>query len=112
MAKATRIPRGLVTLPSTVWLMFVARVRFGDVISQVPAALDETDPEGVHDIRVSIRRLREVRRDLGQTPSRKDIRKVDRSLKHLASDLGEVRDIDVACQTLDQLSLGAHEPAI
>lgn len=69
--------------------------RFGAVWKAVPAAIDGTDPEGVHDVRVASRRLRAAMDTaVGCFPGGW-YRPLHRVAKAITSELGEVRDRDV-----------------
>jgi CHAD domain-containing protein len=70
-------------------------------------ALDFTDIEGVHDMRVASRRLRSALRDFAPFLRSKAV--PQRRLKTLADALGFVRDEDVAIQALEQLKAKASE---
>lgn len=67
-----------------------------------PTAREGKDREGVHDMRVATRRLRENLRLLGETafnPAETDA--LRQKLKRLAAALGETRDMDVFLEHLD-----------
>jgi inorganic triphosphatase YgiF len=67
----------------------------GQIIDNLAPALDGVDPEGVHQFRVGIRRLRAalaVFRPVMPKQERKNLR---RDLRWLAGEVGRVRDIDV-----------------
>jgi triphosphatase len=69
------------------------------------AALDWSDPEGVHDMRVASRRLRSVLRDFMPYLQRdRKLRHSKDNLKKLADALGAVRDQDVAIMALEKLA--------
>jgi CHAD domain-containing protein len=59
-------------------------------------ALDWTDPEGVHSMRVASRRLRSTLRDFAPYLHKRPLNSAGKKLKHVADTLGEVRDLDVA----------------
>ncbi len=65
--------------------------------------------EVIHDLRVSIRRLRSTIRDFSEITDKKTIKLVRQQLKVLASALGAVRDRDVACEALEKLKAKAEE---
>ncbi len=60
------------------------------------------DPEGVHDVRVAVRRLRSVLALLEDAPGfdAGDLRRWRKKLKRLAAALGAVRDLDVQLERL------------
>jgi triphosphatase len=69
--------------------------RFAAVWKAVPAAVEGTDPEGVHDVRVASRRLRaamDVATDCFPNPWYKQLHAVAKSI---TSELGDVRDREV-----------------
>jgi CHAD domain-containing protein len=59
------------------------------------------DPESVHDMRVGVRRLRALLR-AGKTLVATDTSDLDGRLKHLGRVLGEVRDLDVLLERLEE----------
>ncbi len=65
-----------------------------------PRARAGTDPEGVHKMRVDVRRLRSALRLLESAPvfSAKELRGYRKGLRNVADALGEVRDLDVQIQ--------------
>ena len=67
------------------------------------AALDWTDPEGVHSMRVASRRLRSTLRDFTPYLHKRRLGSATKQLKNLANALGEVRDHDVAIIALEEL---------
>ena len=68
------------------------------------AALDWSDPEGVHDMRVASRRLRGALKDFAPyLPRRGRFAEAREEVKRLARALGEVRDEDVAIGELEKL---------
>ena len=71
--------------------------------------------EGVHDMRVSIRRLRVALSNFAACLTREDRRRVKLRLEHLATALGGVRDLDVMIEAMsDRLAARpeAERPAI
>ena len=63
MTQAVRATAPIKTNDPQEWLAGVLRERFQDVLAQRHASLDPTQTEGIHDMRVAIRRLRSVIRD-------------------------------------------------
>ncbi|HYY41464.1 MAG TPA: CHAD domain-containing protein [Pyrinomonadaceae bacterium] len=93
---------------ASVAVALVLRARFAEMCALRAAALDWSDPEGVHDMRVASRRLRSAMRDFapylaGRLPRKR--------LRQLARTLGAVRDEDVAIDALEELASTA-EPDI
>ncbi len=82
-------------------IALVLRTRLAEMCALRTAALDWSDPEGVHDMRVASRRLRSALRDIApyvgyHLPSRR--------LRRLAAALGAVRDDDVVLMALAALA--------
>ena len=112
MAKAQQITERVGTLDPQAWLAEVLRVRFEEVIKCRDAALDPARIDGVHDMRVAIRRLRSVIRDFGEITDKFPLRNLRKRLKRLAYSLGAVRDADVFLSMLEKLSALAGDEAI
>ncbi|HUE82206.1 MAG TPA: CHAD domain-containing protein [Pyrinomonadaceae bacterium] len=72
-------------------------------------ALDWSDPEGVHQMRVASRRLRSSLKDFQPHLPRHSLTSSRREIKALADALGSVRDQDVAIMALEELA--AEAPA-
>ena len=87
--------------------LLVLRNRLQEMCALRAVALDFTDIEGVHDMRVASRRLRSALRDFAPFLRRKAV--PQRRLKALADALGFVRDEDVAIQALEALKAKASE---
>lgn len=82
-------------------LALILRTRLEEMCELKEKALDWTDIEGVHDMRVASRRLRSILRDFAPYfNERKAPRKL---LREIARALGEVRDEDVAIVALKRL---------
>ncbi len=88
-------------------LRLVLRTRVSEMCGWRAAALDWSDPEGVHDMRVASRRLRSAVRDFSPYLRRRQFRSAREALKSLATSLGLVRDEDVALMALEKLAAGA-----
>ena len=108
MAKAQQITERVGTLDPQAWLAEVLRVRFEEVVKCRDAALDPARIDGVHDMRVAIRRLRSVIRDFGEITDKFPLKNLRKRLKRLADSLGVVRDADVCITTLEELSAQAE----
>lgn len=94
------------------WAAEVLRARFNEAVSLREAALDFSDIEGVHSMRVATRRLRSALRDftpLFDKPLPKQVRK---DLKQIADALGAVRDQDVAILALEELQAAAETESL
>lgn len=90
----------------------VLSARFEEMCEYRTAALEGTDIEGVHDMRVASRRLRSALRDF--TPLLRRGKRLDAAraaLKRLADALGAVRDEDVAIHALEHLKTAAPPEA-
>jgi len=91
------------------WLAEVLRARFEDVISNRDNALDESQIEGIHQMRVAIRRLRSVIRDFAEISDKFLFEDIRKELSCLAGALGTVRDLDVAVKALERLAPKASD---
>lgn len=102
MAKAKRI-RIKCNSPAPVGIKLVLVTRFEELVGWRDVALDWTDPEGVHSMRVASRRLRSALRDFMPYVRKRRLAPVLKRLKRLADVLGEVRDHDVAILALEEM---------
>jgi CHAD domain-containing protein len=85
--------------------------RFEEMCAFRDRALDWNDPEGVHDMRVSSRRLRGALRDFMPYLKKRPLSAVLKQLNNLADALGAVRDQDVAIMALQKLAASAPAEA-
>jgi CHAD domain-containing protein len=85
----------------------ILRSRFEEMREYRDAALDWSDIEGVHDMRVASRRLRSALRDFTPYLRERKFRRLNKDLKKLADALGAVRDQDVAIMALEKLAADA-----
>lgn len=80
---------------------------FGDraekVIAEIPRALEPDNVEGIHDLRVAVRRFRTAMTDLGTLADKKAIKKADKKVKLIAKEAGAIRDLDVGIEMLEKL---------
>lgn len=90
-------------------LVLIARVK--DMCSRRERALDWSDPEGVHDMRVSSRRLRGALSDFEPYVGKRGLREAVKQVKSVADALGDVRDQDVAIIGLEKLTPKAPDTA-
>jgi CHAD domain-containing protein len=112
MVKAREI-EGLNCLDSAArGVVLVLRSRLDEMCQFRVAALDYSDTEGVHDMRVASRRLRSVMRDCKPYLRSKKLRRVRAYLKAVAGALGAVRDQDVAILALEELKAEAPEEVV
>ena len=95
-----------------VWTADVLRLRFDEVISFAGAALVDENINGVHDMRVALRRLRSALRDFADLSGDKSLKGISRELKHLAVALGAVRDHDVAMIALSDLATQTSDDSV
>jgi CHAD domain-containing protein len=79
-------------------------VRAEEVFSFRDRALDTSDIEGVHDMRVATRRLRAVMEIFAVCFPAQEHRRALKEVKRLADVLGERRDPDVMIERLDRLA--------
>ena len=85
--------------------------RLQEMCKRREKALKWNDPEGVHDMRVSSRRLRGALRDFEPYLNKRGLAAVTKQIKSVADALGEVRDQDVAILGLQKLAAGAPDQA-
>lgn len=109
MAKAAKIHAEAVADDPRAWFAKVLRIRFDEVLKFVDAALDPSETEGIHNMRVAIRRLRGVLRDFTVVADKQRYASLTTLLKKLANALGEVRDIDVLIEELNGFNEKAEE---
>ncbi len=112
MAKAKQAPVITSTADLYEWAAEVLRLRFDEVVSFGGAVTVAWNVNGVHDMRVALRRLRTALRDFVQVIDSKSLKRVKDDLKKIADSLGEVRDLDVAIIALEDLSRETDDDAI
>lgn len=83
-----------------------------NVIHELSEALRPDNAEGIHGLRVAIRRLRTAMQNLGTLSYKKAGRKLHKELKAVAGLAGKVRDHDVAIAVLEKLAGEAAKPEI
>src|SRR5687767_3728563 len=103
MAKAKKIRVIDFSAPAPAGIKLVLDTRFQELVNWREAALDWTDPEGVHSMRVASRRLRSALRDFMPYLRKRGLPHVLKQLRKIARALGEVRDLDVAIPALEDL---------
>jgi CHAD domain-containing protein len=103
MAKAKEITGIDCAADALEWAAEVLRVRFDEIVSLRGAALNFSDIEGVHSMRVATRRLRSSLRDFMPLMKKRPLERVRKQLKQIADALGAVRDHDVAIVALESL---------
>jgi len=109
MAKAKRIKGLNCKSVASAGIKLVLVTRFNEMYGFQQAALDWTDPEGVHSMRVASRRLRSVLRDFMPYLRKRPLAPALKQLRNLADALGEVRDLDVSIASLEKMA--SHAPA-
>ncbi len=70
------------------------------VFAQLPNATEPFQTDGIHDMRVAVRRLRSALRDLESVVGGRPAKPALKALKELADALGSVRDEDVAVEAI------------
>ncbi|HXG83087.1 MAG TPA: CHAD domain-containing protein [Pyrinomonadaceae bacterium] len=108
MAKAKEITGIDCAADALEWAEKVLRLRFDEITELRGAALDFSDIEGVHAMRVATRRLRSALRDFLPLVKKRPLRRVRKNLKEIADALGAVRDQDVAILALEHLQSAAE----
>jgi CHAD domain-containing protein len=109
MAKAKRIKGINCKSVASAGIKLVLLTRFDELCSFQAMALDWTDPEGVHSMRVASRRLRSALRDFMPYIRKRPLAQMLKQLRSIADALGEVRDQDVAIEALEEMV--GHAPA-
>jgi CHAD domain-containing protein len=84
--------------------------RAGEVFEFAEGALDTSDIEGVHAMRVATRRLRAALEVFAPCFPAEEQRSLLREVKRLADALGERRDPDVAIRELERVSAAFAAP--
>lgn len=107
MAKAKEITGLDCAANALDWAATVLQVRFDEVVELRGGALNFSDIEGVHAMRVATRRLRSALRDFEPLLRKRAVKNVRKDLKKLADALGAVRDQDVAILALENLQIEA-----
>ena len=87
------------------WLSKELNERFKDFVDERKATLDPKKTNGVHDMRVAIRRLRSLITDFEDLIDVKPVKSVRKVLKKDARSLGKVRDQDVYIKALEKLRI-------
>jgi CHAD domain-containing protein len=103
MAKAKRIKGIDCNSAACAGIRLVLLTRFQELYGFQQDALNWTDPEGVHSMRVASRRLRSALRDFMPYLRKRGLPHVLKQLRKIARALGEVRDLDVAIPALEDL---------
>ena len=109
MAKAKRIKGIDCNDAASAGIRLVLETRFEEMYGFRQAALDWSDPEGVHSMRVASRRLRGAMRDFMPYLRQRGLTSVLKQTKSIAAALGEVRDQDVAIIALEKIQKQAPD---
>lgn len=112
MAKAKEIGETNSSANALIWATDVLRVRFEEVLALRDNALISANIEGVHEMRVAIRRLRSALRDFSPLIKSGPLKESKKQLKHLADTLGQARDQDVSIAALEKLCENAKNEHI
>jgi len=107
VAKAKQISGINCDAEATPAIRRVLTVRLREMCALRKKALDASDLEGVHDMRVASRRLRSALRDFKPYARKRRIAKSLKDIKGIADALGLVRDQDVAIIALEKLAAKA-----
>jgi len=107
MAKGKRIPGLNCSAPADKMVRLVLRTQLKAMCNLRDTALDWSDPEGVHDMRVLSRRLRSTVSDFRPYLRKRSLPRL--KLRSIARSLGNVRDEDVALLALEELKSKAKE---
>jgi CHAD domain-containing protein len=107
MAKATQVQGINCDDPLCQAIVTVVKARFSEMCSLRDHALDWSDPEGVHDMRVASRRLRGALKDFAPYLRKRSLNDAISHIQSLADALGDVRDEDVAIVGLQKLAANA-----
>jgi CHAD domain-containing protein len=85
------------------WAAETLRIRLAEVLELRGVALHSEGTQGVHDMRVTTRRLRSALRDFSHLLRKKPLKKFKTDIKNIADALGAARDEDVAIIALEKL---------
>lgn len=108
MAKAKRVKGINCNAAAAAGIKLVLVARFKELSALREGALEWSDPEGVHSMRVASRRLRSVLRDCTPYLRKRSLTSIQKEIRSLADALGEVRDQDVAIMALEKIA--THTP--
>ena len=85
----------------------VAHALLAEIVAATPGVLGGEDTRAVHDMRVSIRRLRSALRTFGAAFGRKRRKRMQAAMRRIGRRLGPVRDADVHLAVLRASLAGA-----
>jgi len=104
MAKAQRVKGINCDAQASTGMKLVLVTRFEEMHGFRDAALDWTDPDGVHSMRVASRRLRSALRDFMPFLRKRSLTSALKQLRSIADALGDVRDQDVGILALEKIA--------
>ena len=107
MSKPKRIVGFDCEASAVLGIKLLLHTRLEEMCGLRTGALDWSDIEGVHDMRVASRRLRSALRDFKPYFKRRKQRRAGDAIKRIADSLGTVRDKDVAIAALEKLAANA-----
>lgn len=107
MARSKPIPGLVCDAKAAAAIRAVITSRLAEMCSLRDVALDWSDPEGVHDMRVASRRLRGALRDFSPYLRKRRLAPLIAEIKTIADALGLVRDYDVAIIALERIAENA-----
>ena len=88
----------------------VLRALMAVIEANLDGAVADVDPEFLHDLRVSVRRSRAVQRQLKGVFPPVDLRRHRGEFRWLQQTTGELRDLDVQLEELDELRRSVGDP--
>jgi len=104
MAKAQPAPEVTRKTDPQEWFADMLRTRFAEVTDRIADVLDaKKAADDVHDMRVAIRRLRSLIRDMNVILDADAFKRTSKTLKKVADLLGRVRDQDVFIKALERV---------
>lgn len=98
----------------TITLDAFARGRVDELLARLQGQLvnvvSAADPDAIHDLRVSIRRLTQALRALRGVFAKKSVRPVRRDLKDMMDLAAEIRNRDIALQLMSDAGIAPDSP--
>ena len=82
----------------------------GRFVFELHRAAQSNDPEAVHDLRVSIRRLSQALRVFAAFFPAREVKKIRRRLRAILDAAAEVRDRDIALELCDRAGIPPDAP--
>jgi CHAD domain-containing protein len=84
--------------------------RLGNLVFQVHSAATKPDADGVHDLRVAIRRLEQSLLVFSSLLPKAETKRIRKQLRKVLDLAGAVRDIDIALELLDGAGVASGDP--